>query len=329
MIKGEFMDTKSLVKEAKQAVAAASYSPKKLAALHTGISAAASLLVALLTYLLNTSIGDATGLDGIGTHAAMETAQSMLQLAFSILAPFWGLGFVAAALHLARQQQATPQTLLSGFRRWAPALRMLLLEGVIYFAITFAAVQLGSFLYMMTPFAAPLNQLLEQLAASGTADTAALTQLLLELDHGALMGIFWSMIPFMALPALAIIVPVSYRLRMAQFILMDQPQVGALFAIVLSFRLMKKNCLKLFVLDLRFWWFYALEVVVQILCYGDLLLPLVGVELGMDGVLASFLFYALALVGQTGLYVWQKPQVFTSYALFYDGLLPKEQPAEM
>lgn len=323
------MDTRSLVNEAKQAVSAASYCPKKLTALHTGISAAASLLVALLTYLLSTGIGDTAGLGGIGTRAALETAQSLLQLVLSVLAPFWGLGFVAAALHLARRQQATPHTLLSGFRRWAPVLRMLLLEGVIYFAITFAAVQLGSFLYMMTPFATHLNQLLEQMANAGTTDTTALTQLLLELDHKELMGIFWSMIPFLAIPALAVIIPVSYRLRLAQFILMDQPQVGALFAVVLSFRLMKKNCVKLLQLDLRFWWFYALEIVVQILCYGDLLLPLVGVEPGMNVVLASFIFYALALVGQAGLYVWQKPQVFTSYALFYDALLPKTQTAEM
>lgn len=323
------MDTKSLVREANQAVSAASYCPKKLTALHTGISAAASLLVALLTYLLSTGIGDIAGLGGIGTRAALETAQSLLELALSILAPFWALGFVAAALHLARRQEAAPRTLLNGFRRWGPALRLLLLEGVIYFAITFAAIQLGSFLYMMTPFSAPLNQLLEQLAAAGTADTAALTQMLLELDPKELMGIFWTMIPFMVLPALALIIPVSYRLRLAQYILMDEPPVGALFAIVLSFRLMKNNCVKLFRLDLRFWWFYALEVLVQILCYGDLLLPLVGVELGMDALLASFLFYALALVGQAGLYVWQKPQVFTSYALFYDGMLPKEQPAEI
>lgn len=323
------MDTKSLVREANQAVSAASYCPKKLTALHTGISAAASLLVALLTYLLRTGIGDTAGLGGIGTRAALETAQSLLELALSILAPFWALGFVAAALHLARRQEAAPRTLLNGFRRWGPALRLLLLEGVIYFAITFAAIQLGSFLYMMTPFSAPLNQLLEQLAAAGTADTAALTQMLLELDPKELMGIFWTMIPFLVLPALALIIPVSYRLRLAQYILMDEPPVGALFAIVLSFRLMKSNCVKLFRLDLRFWWFYALEVLVQILCYGDLLLPLVGVELGMDALLASFLFYALALVGQAGLYVWQKPQVFTSYALFYDGMLPKEQPAEI
>lgn len=323
------MDTKSLVNEAKQAVSAASYCPKRLTALHAGISAAAGLLVALLTYLLSTRVGDAGGLSGIGTQAVLETAQSMLQLAVSVLSPFWSLGFVAAALRLARRQFATPSTLLDGFRRWAPALRMLLLEGVIYFAITFAAIQIGTFLYMMTPLADPLNELIQQLTDAGTTDTAALTQLLLELDTQELMSIFWSMIPFMAIPALAVIIPVSYRLRLAQFILMDEPRVGALFALVLSFRLMKKNCVKLFLLDLRFWWFYALEIVVQTLCYGDLLLPLMGVEPGVNGVLASFLFYALALVFQVGLYAWKKPQVLTSYALFYDNMLPKEQPAGM
>ena len=92
---------------------------------------------------------------------------------------------------------------------------------------------------------------------------------------------------------------------------------------------MKKNCAKLFLLDLRFWWFYGLEIVVQLLCYADLLLPLVGVQLGMNGVLASFLFYALALVCQVGLYAWKKPEVFTSYSLFYDDLLSKAQPAAM
>ena len=323
------MDTKLLINEAKQAVSAASYSPKKLTALHAGISAAVGLLVALLTYLLGSGVGNPTGLGGIGTQAALETAQTILQLALSILTPFWSLGFVAAAMHLARRQQANPHTLLSGFHRWGPALRMLILEGVIYFAITFASVQVGTFLYMMTPFADTLNGLIQQLADAGTTDTAALTQLLENLEPSRLMGIFWTMVPFIAIPALAIIIPVSYRMRLAQFILMDEPRVGAIFAILLSSRLMKKNCAKLFLRDLRFWWFYGLEIVVQLLCYADLLLPLVGVQLGMNGVLASFLFYALALVCQVGLYAWKKPEVFTSYSLFYDDLLSKAQPAAM
>lgn len=323
------MDRKSLINEAKQAVATASYSPAKLTAFHAGISAAVGFIVALLTYLLSRGVGNPTGLGGLDTQAALETAQTILQLALSILSPFWGLGFVAAALHIARRQQADTRTLLSGFHRWGPALRMLVLEGIIYFAITFVSIQVGTTLYMMTPFADTLNGLLQQLADAGTTDTAALTQLLENLEPSQLMGIFWTMVPFMFIPALAIIIPVSYRMRLARFILMDEPRVGALFAILLSFRLMKKNCVNLFLLDLRFWWFYGLEIVVQILCYADILLPLVGVQLGMNGILASFLFYALALVCQVGLYAWKKPEVFTSYALFFDDLLANAQPAQM
>lgn len=323
------MNTKNYISDAKAAVSAASYCPKKLTAIHAGIAAAASLLVALLTYLLSTGMGDTGGLGGIGTRAALETAQSILELAVSVLAPFWSLGFIAAALHLGRRQQATPHTLLRGFRRWAPALRMLLIEGAIYFAIVLTVMQVGAFLYMMTPFSAPLKELTQHLMDAGAADTAAMTQMLMELNSDTLMSIFWGMLPFLAIPAAALMIPISYRLRLAHFILMDQPQVGAMYAILCSFRLMKKNGIRLFALDLRFWWFYALEILVQVLFYGDLLLPLLGIAPGMNGVLASFLFYALALICQVGLYVWKKPQVFAAYALFYDHLLPREQNAEV
>ena len=51
---------------------------------------------------------------------------------------------------------------------------------------------------------------------------------------------------------------------------------------------------------------------------------MLGVDLGMNEMLASFLFYALGLALQIGLYAWQKPQIIASYGLFYDDLLPKE-----
>ncbi len=319
---------KNLISQAKEAVASASCCPKKLTLIHAGIAAAASLLTALLTYLLGTGIGETGGLSGISSRAALETAQSLIELAVSLLSPFWALGFVAAALQLARRETVTPKTLLQGLRYWAPALRMLMLQGIIYFCVILISVQIGSFVYMLTPFSAQLTALTEQLIAAGTLDTEALSQLLLELDYDALMRLFWGMVPFLFLPALVLMFLLSYRLRLAQFILMDHPELGALFAILQSFRLTKKNCLKLFRLDLHFWWFYALEVLVQVLCYGELILPLVGVVLDMNGVLASFLFYALALVCQVGLYVWKKPQIFASYALFYDHLLPQEPQEE-
>lgn len=315
------MNTKHYIQRAQEAVSAASYSPKKITAIHAGIAASAGLIVALLSYLLSTGMGDTGGLGGIGTRAALETAQSMLQLLVAVATPFWSMGFLATALQWARRKSAETKTLLQGFRKWGPALRLMILEGVIYIALLLLTSRIGSALYFMTPYADALNALVLQLTESGITDTAALTQMLLEQDTAVMMKIFWSMLPFLVIPAMLLLIPLSYRLRLARFIVMDHPRCGGIYAVALSLRLMKKNCMKLFLLDLRLWWFYALEVVVQLLCYGELVLPLMGISLNSSGVLVSFLFYALALLCQLGLYVWKKPQVITSYALFFDDLL--------
>jgi uncharacterized membrane protein len=155
-------------------------------------------------------------------------------------------------------------------------------------------------------------------------DVQAVTDTLLALDQAVIMDIFWTMIPFILLPIALVLIFLSYRMRLAQYILLDHPRVGSIFALMCSFRMMKKQGWKLFWLDLRLGWYYVLNLLLAMLCYGELLLPLVGVS-AEGGMLLTFLFYALALVGQLGLYVWQKPQVMTAYALFYEALLPKDE----
>ena len=317
--------SKELIAEGHKAVSSASYCPKKLTAIHTGIAAGISFLVALLTYLLGTGIGDTGGLSGIGLRAALETAQSALQIAVSVLSPFWSLGFTAAILCMMRGQEMGPRTLLQGFRHFGVVLRMLLLQAVMYVAIIILFAQLGSIVYSLTPFSQKLGVLVDEMIAVGATDTESMMAYLTAADPQTFMGIFWSLIPFMAVPVLIAALVLSYRLRLAQFLVMDNPRMGAMLATFGSLRLTKRNCLRLVKLDLRFWWFYALEILVQVLCYGDVLLPLFGVELGMDVTFASFLFFALALVCQVGLYVWKKPQIFASYAALYNDLLPKQE----
>lgn len=316
---------KNLISEAKDALSCASYNPKKLALLHTGIAAGVSLVVALLTYFLDIGIGNSGGLSGMSNRAMLETTQSVLQLLISVLSPFWVLGFIAAALSWAHRQQTTPRTLMSGLRRWGPALRMLILQGLIYFVVIFVAMQIGSVIYTMTPAAQELDALVGDLVAGGNADPDALTSLLENLDEATLMNILLGMLPFLLIPMVLLLIPVIYRLRLAQYVLMDQPQFGALYAILQSFRLTKGNCLNLFKLDIRYWWFYALEILVTVLAYGDILLPLLGVTLNMSTVTASIVFYVLTLGAQLALYTWKKPQIYTTYALFYDSLLPQEE----
>lgn len=318
--------SKDLILEAKSSLASHPESPRKLALIHTGIAAGASVLVALLTYVLDSGIGNTAGLSGLGSRAILATAQSVLQLLVSILSPFWAMGFVAAGLHWARRQDADMRTLTKGLRRWGPALRMLLLQGLLYFLVAMAAMQIGSILYTLTPASSRLDALVEEyLANSNVSDYDAVGEMLSSMDGEALLEILPGMLPFLLIPAALLLIPLSYRLRLAQYILMDEPRCGAMLALMLSFRLTKGNCLNLFKLDLRYWWYYVLEVLVVMLSFGDILLPLLGVPLNMGTVTASVLFYVLTLSGQLALYAWKKPQVFTTYALFYDRLLPKEQ----
>ena len=318
--------SKMLIRSAKEAVAAASYCPRKLTAIHAGAAAGASILVTVLSLLLRSGISDAGGLSGIGTAALFQTAQSLLEILLSLLLPFWSMGFTAAAVHLARQQRATPHTLLTGLRRWGPALRLMILEAVIYFMVMLAAVQLGSMLYTMTPFSAQFQEVMQPLLVSGNTDPQAMMELMLSLDAHTLLQIFLTMRPFTVLPAVVVLVYVSYRLRLAQFILMDEPRVGAMYAVLMSFRLMRRKVGKLLRLDLRYWWFYALDLLLLAVCYGELALPHLGVTLPLDPALVSFLFYVAAMAGQMVLYVWKQPQVMTTYALFYEDLLPTEEP---
>lgn len=310
---------KELILQARSSVGDASYSPKKLTLLHTGIAAGLSLVLSLLTYFLDVGIGNTSGLSGLDSRAALETAQSVLQLIVFVFSPFWALGFVAAGLRWSRRQDAVPATLCKGLRRWGPAVRMFLLETLIYFVVVFVAVEVGSVLYSLTPASSALQDLI------AGAQTDDLSDILAQMDNAAYAEIFLGMLPFILIPMLIAIVPVFYRLRFASYILMDDPRRGALYAVVTSWRLTKHNCLKLLRIDIRYWWYYLLEAAVLVLSAGDMLASLVGLELNMSAMTASIVFYVLALGAQLALYAWKKPQLFASYALLYDRLRPVEQ----
>ena len=324
------MNYKELISQAHAKVAAASYSPKKLTLIHTGVISGLGLVTAVLSYVVGMNIDSTGGLGGIGTRAALETVQTLLQLLTTVVTPFWAMGFVAAALHYAHDVTPTPRTLMTGFFRFGPILRLTLLQCIMYFAVGIAMVQLGAFLYTLSPAADRMYGLIDQLGAAGT-DTEALVQQLGQMDIGVMNDLLLGMLPFLLVPVLLAGLYLSYRMRFATYLLAQVQGLGAIAAIMGSFRLTKGKLLAMLKLDLRFWWFYALDILVGMLCYGDLLLALLGVHWGSAGTLVSFGFYVLALALQLGLYVWRKPQVMTSYALFFKELLPtqQEQPASL
>lgn len=316
------ISTKQLLRDADDALRHARCDPRRLTSLHIGITAAACLAVALLNYFLDLRIADIDGLGGLAALSVLQTIQSVAQSALTILSPFWAFGYTAVAIGFARRQAMVSRDLTKGFLRWGPVLRFQILQYVLYFALAFAAMQIGSMIYCMSPAAAPLLELIEN---ADTFDTAELISLIQSLDTEAMYALLLTMLPFLLIPVAIVLIPAAYLLRFAEYVLMDEPRCGAFYAAAQSFRLCKRNWRHLLKLDLRFLWFYLLDVLVVLLANGNIFFVLFGVSLPFDDAIVQLLLYTVALIAQYGLYVWKKPRIATCYALLYDRILPERQ----
>ena len=309
--------------QAAQHLERSAYSPKKLVLLHTALALGSFLLTALINYLLSLQIADTGGLGGLGTRSVLSTLQSCLQLSQVVLLPFWQVGYTFVTLKFARKEAAAPTDLCRGFGLFLPMLRLLLLQGLLYLGIGFVASQLGSFLFMLTPWAAPMMEAtMEIMYGSGSVEdmTYAMEKMMAE---AAVPLMICSAIVFIAAAA-----PFFYRFRQAQLILLDEPEKGALYAMRTSWQRMRGSCMALFRLDLSFLWFYLLDLLVTLICYADWLLASLGVTLPVDPTLAFFSTFILYLVAQLVLYWWRKNEVSTTYAVFYDALKQPKETAE-
>ena len=74
-------------------------------------------------------------------------------------------------------------------------------------------------------------------------------------------------------------------------------------------------------MDLSLWWFYAALLVISLVCYGDLLLPLLGISFPWTDTVSYYLFYILSLALQFALYVFATNRVNAVYAVAYDALM--------
>ncbi len=302
--------------KARLSLETAGFSGKTLALMHSGIALGISLILTVFNMLLSRSIDSTAGLSGIGMRSALQSVQSFLSTASNMALPFWQIGFVFAALGFAQGGQVAPRDLLEGFRRFGKVLRTLLLQGLMYMVIGFACMNIASILFFFTPFASKLTALMEPMLN----DPAALEQLFS--DVSAMDSLMQAMIPMYVIFAVAFLLvstPLFFRLRMAQFAIMDNAP-GALAAIAGSFRMMKGNCMSLFKVDLKFWWFYALKALAAVVAYGDVLLSAAGVSLPVNEDISFFVFYGLYIVLE--LFVsWRfAAEVQTTYAHCYGEL---------
>ncbi len=296
---------------------------KKIVMLYAGIALGLSALVMLLQFLLDLQINQSGGLGNMGLRSILSAVQTMLPFAQMGVSMCLGLGYLAAMLRIARGQYVSPKTLRLGFDRFWPLLRLTLLEGLLYSGVALVSLYLATAIFLITPLSDPVMELLMPFVSQMTVNTTSL--MLDEVIYGQLMAAMWKVFLIWGVTLCILSVPLMFRYRMAQYVLIDRPALGALAALRESRKMMRRNCLNLLRLDLGLWWYYAAVMAISVIGYGDQLLPLLGVELPWSAAGSYYLFYGLYLLLQFGLCFALRNRVEVSYALAYDAIRPQDK----
>lgn len=319
----DIRNRQALRHEAEQALSQASYDPRRLVVIHTAITMGASALVMLINFLLSTQIEGTGGLSGLGMRAVLSTAQTVLQLGLTILLPFWQMGLTYCILRIARTENVDTMDLRAGFSRVGPILRQQLLQLGLYFLIGMLSANIGSSIYFFSSFSDGLMEKLMAINEQFAADPNRI------IDDATMALLVEEMIPMVVITLVvyaAILIPVMYRLRMSAYALMDDDRPGAIESMRISGRLMRGNRFQVFRLDLSFWWFFLLQGMTILLCYADVLLPMIGISLPGSASVWSLICYLVYAVAQVALYWWAGARVETTYAVAYCGLRQMRQP---
>lgn len=310
-------DTAALRQHARAALANAP-AQRRMIGTYTLVTVGLSLALTLGDYILSEMISGTGGLGNLGTRTILSTFQSMLPILQMLILLGWNAGYSMAVLKISREEYADANTLKSGFSLFFPMLRTMLLEGAIYFALCMLSFWVSFQIYMFTPWAMDLMEIMEPMLPSilSTAEPV--------IDEALLLPMMKAMAPMMLIFAgiyFLLAVPMGYRLRMRVFCLIDNPRAGAIRAIATSRRIMRRNCFQLFKLDLSFWWYHGLMA----LATGIQMLPLTDL-IPLDFDLVFYLCYGAYLALISVVYLFLRNRVEVAYAAAYETL--REKPKE-
>lgn len=312
---------KILKKNAAERVAAAENAPR-IALIYAGAVAVLALLVTVINYVLNLQIAQLGGLSNMGLRSVLSTVQSVLPMVQSLIVMCLELGYLAAMVRIARQQYASEHTLKLGFDRLWVLIRWTLIQGGIYVLAAMATFWISMQVFLITPLSDSMMSMLTE----DMVDPNVLMGYLQDPVFSA--NITSSMVPLFLMFAvlyLLLFLPISYSMRMAKYVIIDKPGMGAMYALRESRKMMKGSCLRLFKLDVSLWWWYAISFGSMALCYGDSLLPMAGITLPMSETASYFLFYGLFLAVQFAACLFLRNRVEVVYAQVYNVLKPREK----
>ena len=317
--------TKQLKNEADLKMATTPGDHRKIAFIYGAVALGAGLISLLVDFITGLMIENTGGLSDIGTRTILETVNYLFPLAVNILLPLWMLGLMRTALQLARQEKVTPRNLTQGFPRWGVMLRLTLFQGITYFAIGYLTLQVSTILFSMTPLSANVSELLLPYMEDPALLETAMA------DSAVMLSLVKAMLPVLILWVvlmIAIMIPVAYGMRLSFYRILDDDRPGALLSIGQSRKMMKGNKLALFKLDLSFWWYYLLQILLAVLL--ELPIYLAGSVLPISADVLTLIAAVLQAAGGLWLYYKYLMKIEVCYALFYDTLYEshKTPPAQ-
>ena len=126
---------------------------------------------------------------------------------------------------------------------------------------------------------------------------------------------------------IGIMIPIYYRLRLTQLLILDDDQIGARMAMHHSIVLTKGSCLQLFLMDLSFWWYHLLIGIAGLIPMASLL----PVFAGLDPVFVNLLLTTISCIATLGIYMLGLMKVQTCNAIAYDQLrtAPKTEAPQL
>ena len=282
--------------------------------LFTLVRLAVLVVLLILNQVLDQGISGTGGLSGMGRRSVLETIRTVLQYANMFLAPFWDIGILYWAISRARGRETRFSTFAEGFRRFGPVFRLLLIQGLVLGTIYFICIFASSILFAFSPLAFPLMKFM----LPYMEDPAAMEAVMVDTEFiSQMLQYMWPVYIILALLLIPAVMPLYYRFRMATYIVMDKPHTGAVYALIRSFQITKQQFKSLFLLDLSYWWYFALEIFAGLLSCLFLLLPIMGIPTADPNTLILISYLAGYLV-QLSAHTLFRGRVETAYALVYN-----------
>lgn len=303
---------------------------RKTVLLHGAVSVAFLLLTSLVSFFLNQAMEGNQGLSGMGITAVLRTAGFLLTMCGNILLPVWQISLLYTAIRAVRGKSADFSLLTQGLRRFGVVIRYFVLYFLIFLVVGIVCSNVLVSLTMFLPTPPSISSALESVDPTTDMQTImeAAMQALSQVPRTQLLLYFLPLGIFYLIGYLTLIVLLSYRFRMSQYLLMDETPIRAIKAFGTSNRITKGEKSNLFMLDLSFWWYYLLQLAVAAIVYIPDILIAAGVALPVSQNTANLLAYVVYCAASL-VVVWFAGAYYqTAMACAYETLRPQDEDVE-